>query len=90
MKIHAMLLAAFIASPTIALAAETDTPAPAAQSGGHKRWAACADDLNKFCADIEKGKGKKRACLDAHAAELSDTCKQSMAEHASSKGGTPN
>ena len=31
---------------------------------------------------ISKGKGKMRACLTEHTADLSDGCKTSMAEHA--------
>jgi hypothetical protein len=69
-------------------AAEPDAaPAPAGDSaaqsqGGGKHWKACGDDVQKFCANVEKGKGQMRACLDSHAAELSDACKTARAEHA--------
>jgi hypothetical protein len=53
-----------------------------APAGTGKHWAACQAEITKFCANIEKGKGKTRACLNEHTADLSDGCKTSMAEHA--------
>jgi hypothetical protein len=64
---------------TAAFAADDATPAPA---GTGKHWAACQTEIQKFCSTVEKGKGKMRACLTEHTAELSDGCKTSMAEHA--------
>jgi len=63
------------------LAADDAAPAPA---GTGKHWAACQAEITKFCSNIEKGKGKgkMRACLTEHTADLSDGCKTSMAEHA--------
>jgi len=58
-----------------------DDAAPAAAGTG-KHWAACQAEITRFCANIEKGKGKIRACLTEHTADLSDGCKTSMAEHA--------
>ena len=63
-----------------AFAADDAAPAPAAGTGKH--WAACQAEITKFCANIEKGKGKTRACLNEHTADLSDGCKTSMAEQA--------
>ena len=34
--------------------------------------AACAADVQKFCANIERAKGAMRACLEAHETQLSD------------------
>jgi hypothetical protein len=62
-----------------AFAADDATPAP---GGTGKHWTACQAEIQKFCASIEKGKGKMRACLTEHTADLSDGCKTSMAEHA--------
>ncbi len=56
------------------------TPAPQG-----KRFAACATEVQKFCADVEKGKGLMRKCLDSHASELSDGCKTALAAHAAAK-----
>jgi len=64
-----------------ASAADDAAPAPAGTGKG-KHWAACQAEITKFCANIEKGKGKTRACLEQHTADLSDGCKTSMAEHA--------
>ncbi len=55
----------------------------AAQTQGGGRWKACGDDVKKFCANIDKGKGQVRACLDSHAAELVGFMQdRSRAEHA--------
>lgn len=35
----------------------------------------CADDVAKFCADVEPGNGKVHECLLNHKAELAATCK---------------
>lgn len=89
MKLRFAAVAALLFTPLAALAAETP-PAPATPPAANAaaapqdraaRWAACSSEIQKFCADIESGKGKKRACLEAHTAELSDGCKARMAEH---------
>jgi Cysteine rich repeat len=64
---------------TAAFAADDAAPTPA---GTGKHWTACQAEITGFCSNIEKGKGKMRACLTEHAADLSDGCKTSMAEHA--------
>jgi hypothetical protein len=82
-----MIIRASIASLCLSLglglgaaaAFAADDAAPAAAG---KHWAACQAEITKFCANIEKGKGKTRACLNEHTADLSDGCKASMAEHA--------
>lgn len=66
------------------------TPAPAVQSlpadGAIGKFRqACAADVQKFCATAEKGRGKMRACLDSHAADLSAPCQTARAERASLK-----
>lgn len=82
MKFYVVIAAALILAPLSALAAEDATGAAAGQ-GGAKRWAACSTEIQKFCANIEHGKGKIRSCLEGHTADLSDGCKARMAEHAS-------
>jgi hypothetical protein len=72
-----LALGFMLAAPAIALA-EDAAPAPA--TGKH--WQACAAEVGKFCATVEKGKGLMRKCLESHQSELSDGCKTSMAEHA--------
>lgn len=93
MKRITTIAAALVFAPCLALAAETApaataapaaaaTAAPADTSGerGQQRWSACAAELQKFCANIERARGAKRTCLKSHAAELSDGCKIRMAE----------
>lgn len=68
----------------------TSGVAPAQDNGGvsdsaaearAKVRAACAGDVEKFCAGVERGKGGgMRACFAAHEAELSSECKAARAE----------
>ncbi|HXJ37419.1 MAG TPA: cysteine rich repeat-containing protein [Candidatus Eisenbacteria bacterium] len=54
------------------------------------RWAtpagaqmmACAADREKFCSGVPMGGGRIAACLQEHAAQLSDACKTAMIAHA--------
>lgn len=76
---------AFIAIATLSAKAEDAAPAPkppAPATGttpGH-RWAACAPEIEKYCANIERGPGRMRTCLEGHVSELSDACKARVAE----------
>ncbi|GFR46876.1 hypothetical protein Agub_g8517 [Astrephomene gubernaculifera] len=38
--------------------------------------AACRDDVQKFCAEVESGEGRMHECLRAHRTELSDSCRR--------------
>lgn len=80
MKHVAVALALLSVSTFGALAQDAATPAPTG-----KRFAACATEVQKFCANVEKGKGLMRKCLEEHTSELSDGCKTAMAEHAKAK-----
>jgi hypothetical protein len=66
--------------PMAAALAQTATPDPAKQEARARYRAACAADVQKFCANIERGKGATRACLTAHETQLSETCKAASAE----------
>jgi hypothetical protein len=79
--IQAALALAFLSVSTFGALAE-DAAAPA---GPGKRFAACATEIGKFCANVEKGKGLMRKCLDEHTADLSDGCKARLAEHDAAK-----
>jgi hypothetical protein len=59
---------------SLSVFAQTSEPKSKGQLKG-----ACSTDVQKFCADTPKGKGLVRACLDAHQAEVSDTCKAALA-----------
>jgi hypothetical protein len=54
-------------------------PSPAMKQARSKMRAACAADIQKFCADAERGKSA-RACLQSHRAELSPECASARAE----------
>jgi hypothetical protein len=63
-------------------AASSEAPAPAAANVAvGPRWTACTSEVQKFCANIERGKGKMRECLQRHVADASDACKARLAEH---------
>jgi hypothetical protein len=51
------------------------SPGPAAKHGG----AACFNEVNRFCADVPFGGGKRIACLAQHNKELSADCKNRLA-----------
>jgi hypothetical protein len=50
-----------------------------------KMRAACATDVQKFCANIERAKGAMRTCLEAHQTQLSDSCRDARAERAAAR-----
>lgn len=39
---------------------------------------ACADDIDKFCKDVQPGRGNMARCLREHKDELSPECKEEM------------
>ena len=49
-------------------------PSPSLQVARAKMRAACAADVQKFCAGVERGNGALGKCLRAHRAELSSDC----------------
>jgi Skp family chaperone for outer membrane proteins len=60
-------------------------PQAAAPEAQQKTRTACAVDVQKFCANIERAKGAMRTCLEAHETQLSDGCKAARAERAAAK-----
>jgi hypothetical protein len=76
--------------PAAALAQTPAAPpaSPQTTEARGKVRVTCAADVQKFCPDIERGKGERRACLQAHQADLSDGCRAARAEReaARSKG----
>jgi hypothetical protein len=55
----------------------TTAPSPSSPSlheARAKMRAACAGDVQKFCAGIERANGALRQCLRDHRAELSSDC----------------
>src|SRR5262245_11603696 len=57
-------------------------PDPERAAAREKMRAACAADIQKFCAGIERGKGQMRACLETHQKDLSPACQAARAERA--------
>jgi hypothetical protein len=45
-----------------------------------QRQGPCADDIAKFCKDVQPGRGRIARCLKLHEKDLSTTCKQQVAE----------
>ncbi len=70
-------------------AAPAVTPDDAARKVMREKFRiACGADVAKFCADTEKGKGLKRACLEQHQSEITSACKDALAERAAAKSKT--
>ena len=65
--------------------AQSAGPQTAAPEAREKVRAACAADVQKFCADIERAKGAMRACLEAHDSQVSAGCKAARAERAAAR-----
>jgi multidrug efflux system membrane fusion protein len=60
-------------------------PPPAAGAKSDQRGrvrTVCADDVRKFCANVEQNRTAIRGCLDTNAAQLSEGCRAAIAEAA--------
>jgi len=67
-RLFVLFIAALVASPAVA--------APAAGPG----QGPCADDVAKFCKDVQPGGGRIMKCMKEHENELSPACKQHIAQ----------
>jgi hypothetical protein len=94
---HRPILAAAAALAMLPLAALAQSTAPqapaAAPSDDHRAGrsmvrTACATDIQKFCAGIERARGAMRSCLESHEKDLSATCKAARAERAAERART--
>jgi hypothetical protein len=65
--------------------AQSPAPTAANAEARQKLRAACAADVQKFCANIERVRGAMRSCLEANEKQLSDSCKAARAERAAAK-----
>jgi len=74
MKIWLLLLACL---GFLSMTAQAED-APAAPPQGQTVRAACAADFKKFCADVQPGGGRIRACIAQHRDELSDGCRDAL------------
>jgi len=73
---------ALLPATAFAQSAPSQSAAPEARE---KMRAACAADVQKFCANIERAKGAMRACLEAHDSQVSAGCKAARAERAAAR-----
>ena len=78
----AILLLVLLPASALAQDSTSTTPSPARAEAREKVRAACAADIQKFCADIERAKGARRVCLDQNQANLSSECNSARAERA--------
>jgi hypothetical protein len=53
---------------------------PSAQGTANDVRAACAQDVQKLCANVQAGGGRIIACLKQHQDQVSDSCKQAVAK----------
>lgn len=81
MKLYVAIVACLILGSAGAFGADSSTSSSATSATG-TRHGACSGDIQKFCADVEHGKGKIRECLAQHTAELTPVCKVRVERYA--------
>jgi len=72
------IAAGFTALMLSAQFASAQTAAPSGDPKGTGPLAACKVELEKFCATVERGGGRKIKCLQEHTADLSADCKSGI------------
>jgi hypothetical protein len=86
MNVKALGVAMAVALLPMSAMAQSATPDNAAKvEAREKVRAACATDVQKFCASIGDAKGARRECLKANETKLSDGCKAARAERAAAR-----
>lgn len=80
------LLLALLPAAARAQSATSATPSPARAEAREKVRTACAADIQKFCANIERAKGAMRTCLEQNQTSLSNECNAARAERAALRG----
>ena len=81
MKVYVAIVACLMLGSAGAYGADSSTSSSIASAVG-TRHGPCSGDIQKFCADIEHGKGKIRECLAQHTAELAPGCKVRVERYA--------
>jgi hypothetical protein len=76
---------AFSLVPWTVLAQSPAAPTAERSEARQKLRAACAADVQKFCASIERVRGALRTCLETHETQLSDGCRAARAERAAAR-----
>jgi hypothetical protein len=82
--VAAVLLATLALAALGQATAQPTTAAPAVPSAAIKEAraqmrSACRADVQKFCADVERGKGAIVGCLQTHRTELAPECTSARA-----------
>jgi hypothetical protein len=85
MQLKSCGLALALAILPLTVLAQSAMEPKATPEAREKMRAACAADVQKFCANVERGKGAMRTCLEAHQTQLSDSCKAARAERAAAR-----
>jgi hypothetical protein len=80
-----MLSLAAVAQSTTPQNPDAAASSDARAEAREKYRAACAGDVQKFCANVDKAKGAVRSCLETNASQLSDSCKAARAERAAAR-----
>jgi hypothetical protein len=76
-RFHTALLSMTLASaPTFA--ADTPAASPEMKKQAYAIAQACHADMQRFCADVESGGGRKLACLKQHTADLAPGCRDAL------------
>ena len=72
----------FLFAPTlfVAFGGEVLFAQTASQGSANDVRGACAQDVQKLCANVPSGGGRILACLKQHQDQVSDGCKQSVAK----------
>ena len=82
---HVQLVVASIALSTAALGTSSFAAGDRQQTTSPVR-AACQADVQRLCPDVTPGNGALRQCMRSHASELSDACRQALAQAKQAKG----
>lgn len=72
----------FLLSLLPAGALAQSAPSPERAEAREKVRTACAPDIQRFCANIERTKGATRSCLEQNQTGLSQECNAARAERA--------
>ena len=80
-----MLSFAAVAQSTTPQNSDAAASSDARAEAREKYRAACANDVQKFCANVEHAKGAVRSCLETNASQLSDACKTARTERAAAR-----
>ena len=83
--LSAALLLALLPAAAFAQSAAAPDASPEKAEARAKVRTACAADIQKFCANIERAKGAMRACLEQNQTSLTTECNAARAERAALK-----